>query len=75
MMAMSKTPSWLAHKAGISVPYASQLLSGVRKPRYRSALVLWRSSGIKFGDLADLDDATVAKLDEADRQRMGEEAL
>lgn len=66
---MEITPTALAEKAGISIPYASQLINRVRRPGYKHALVLWRKTGIKFGDLDCLDDEMVARLDQIERER------
>lgn len=47
------TPTKLASAAGISVPYASQLLSGSRTPSRKLAITIWRRAGVKLGPLAD----------------------
>lgn len=68
---MDMTPTRLAALAEISIPYASQLLTGARAPAMKTALGLWRKCGLKFGVIAGFDDDLVRQLDEADRERAG----
>lgn len=56
------TPTTLAAAAGISVPYASQILSGSRVPTWEMAVAIYRKTGKKFGPLANLSDETVAEI-------------
>jgi hypothetical protein len=55
-------PTQLAKLGGISVSYASMLLSGARVPDVELAVRLWRSAGIKLGPLATLPDADVESV-------------
>lgn len=49
------TPTELAEKAGISVPYASQLLSGERKgSSLAMAFKIYDAAGLQFGPLSNL---------------------
>jgi transcriptional regulator with XRE-family HTH domain len=45
-------PTGLAKAAGISVPYASQILSGVKTPTQATAIRIFRATGRKFGPIA-----------------------
>ena len=57
------SPTDLAKRAGISVPYASQLLSGAReKPSLELALQIYDRTGLQFGILEGLDKATIDGL-------------
>lgn len=65
------TPTDLSAKAGISVPYASQLLSDKpemrRDPPLEMACHIYRKAGLKLGPLAKLSDeeaGTLAELQE-----------
>lgn len=48
------TPTELSASAGISVSYASEILSGTRKPSRALALRIYEKAGLKFGPLANL---------------------
>jgi hypothetical protein len=52
----------LAGKLGISVPYASQLLSGARKPSLELALRYFDIAAIRLGPLAAASDEEIATL-------------
>ena len=56
------TPTRLAAEAGISVPYASQLLNGTRVPPNPMALRIWQATGCKLGALESLTDAECAQF-------------
>lgn len=57
------TPTKLAAAGGISLPFASQILSGARRPSQHTALRIFRVIGAKFGPLDGMDDADVRHLD------------
>jgi transcriptional regulator with XRE-family HTH domain len=56
------TPTELAAAAGISVPYASQLLSGDRGASLPVALGIYDKTGLQFGILKGLGPDTIAAL-------------
>jgi len=56
------TPSRLAEGIGISVSFASQILSGRRKPSNGHALAAFRTFGLRLGFLAELSDADISAL-------------
>lgn len=61
-------PTTLARAAGISVPYASQILSGSRTPPLKMAARIYRLTGHRFGPLsaATKEEAeTLTRLAEA----------
>ena len=71
------TPTRLAAEAGISVPYASQLLNGTRVPPAPMALRIWQATGCKLGPLETLTDdecAQFARLSGAVREAAQGEA-
>lgn len=47
------TPTILARIGGISVPFASQVLTGVKRWPRRLAIRIYRETGHKFGPIAD----------------------
>lgn len=57
------TPTKFAEAAGISVPYACQLLSGKRKPSQALAISIFRRTGRKFGPIANLPDDVIEHLE------------
>lgn len=57
------TPTAMASRVGISVPYASQLLSGRRTPSRALAVRIWRGTGQKLGPLAHVADADIEVLE------------
>lgn len=58
----SLRPTDLAKRLGVSVPYASQLLSGARKPSIELALRFFDRSGVRLGPLVDATDEQIAAL-------------
>jgi hypothetical protein len=56
------TPTELSKAAGISVPYASQLLSGARGASLRVALNIFDKTGLQFGVLKGLPKETIDQL-------------
>lgn len=52
---MDIRPSELSKAAGISVPYASQLLAGLRTPSLPVALRIHDATGAKLGPLSGLN--------------------
>lgn len=56
-------PTEFATKAGISVPYASELLSGKRTPSTRLAIDIFRRTGQRFGPIVGATDAEIDALD------------
>lgn len=57
------TPTTFAAAAGISVPYASQLLSGARQPSRTLAISIYRKTGRKMGPIANVSDEDIAVLE------------
>lgn len=55
-------PTDLAAKLNVSIAYASQLLSGARKPSLELALRLFDLSGVKLGPLVGASDGEIATL-------------
>lgn len=55
-------PTDLAATLGISVPYASQLLTGKRVPSIELALSILDKSGLRLGPLKGATDEQVALL-------------
>jgi transcriptional regulator with XRE-family HTH domain len=55
-------PTDLAGKLNISVAYASQLLSGARKPSLELALRFFDLAGVKLGPLVGATDEEIATL-------------
>jgi transcriptional regulator with XRE-family HTH domain len=56
------TPTELAQAAGISVPYASQVLSGERGASLPMAFKIYDATGLQFGILKGLQKETVEQL-------------
>lgn len=56
-------PSELSARAGISKGYASDLLAGKEKPSQRTALSIFRATGIRLGPVATLNDEEIAVLE------------
>jgi transcriptional regulator with XRE-family HTH domain len=52
-------PTDLAETLGISVAYASQLLTGARVPSLLLALQIFDKSGVKLGKLEDASDEDI----------------
>lgn len=63
------TPTELADAAGISVPYASQVLSGERGASLNMAFKIYDATGLQFGILKGLPKETVEQL----RPKSGQE--
>ena len=57
------TPSKLSEAVGISVPYASQLLSGARALNQPMAIRIFRATGAKLGPIADATDDEIEVLE------------
>lgn len=55
-------PTDLSAKIGVSVAYASQLLSGARKPSLELALKYFDAAGIRLGPLVGATDEEIATL-------------
>lgn len=58
------TPTDLHKAAGISVPYASQILSGTRAPSRSLAIHIMRTTDWRHESIADLTDEQIAMLEE-----------
>lgn len=58
-------PTDLAEKLGISVPYASQLLSGARVPSLTLAIEYFEKSGVRLGPLVSKSDEQIETLRQA----------
>jgi transcriptional regulator with XRE-family HTH domain len=54
---MSITPTELHEAAGISLSYASMLMSGDRKPSATLAAKIYKETGLKLGVFEALSDA------------------
>lgn len=61
-MEKSITPTRLSAEAGISLPYASQIINGHRRPSLTLAIAIFRKTGEKFGPVSGLSDADIATL-------------
>lgn len=57
------TPSRLAEATGMSLPYASQVLSGKRPPKTPIAIRIWKATGHKLGPIANATDEEIAVLE------------
>lgn len=57
------TPTNLAKAAGISVPYASQILSGVKTPTQATAIRIFRTTGMRFGAIVEATEDEIAVLE------------
>lgn len=55
-------PTDLAGKLNVSVAYASQLLSGARKPSLELALRFFDLAEVKLGPLVDATDEEISTL-------------
>jgi transcriptional regulator with XRE-family HTH domain len=75
-MAMEKpeSPTGFAAKVGISVSYASEILTGTRQPSQRLAVRIFRTTGRKFGPILGLSDADIAAVDRIEQARAGARA-
>ncbi len=68
------TPTAMANRVGISVPYASQLLSGRRVPSRALAVRIWRGTGQKLGPLTHIEDADIEALERIENANARPEA-
>jgi len=57
------TPTALSSATGISLPYASQILSGARPWTRRLAIEVYRKTGVKAGPIARATDDEIAVLE------------
>lgn len=55
-------PTELARAAGISVPYASQILSGVKPLHCGLAIKIWDAFRVKLGPISEATDEEIAVL-------------
>lgn len=55
-------PTDLAAKLNVSVAYASQLLSGARKPSLELALRFFDAAGVRLGPLVGASNEEIATL-------------
>lgn len=55
-------PTDLSAKIGVSVAYASQLLSGARKPSLELALRYFDAAGVRLGPLVGATDEEITTL-------------
>lgn len=60
---MDASPTKFAEAAGISVSYASEILSGARVPSQRLAISIFRKTGRKFGPVSNLADGDIDMLE------------
>ncbi len=56
------SPTALSSAAGISVPYASQILSGTRVPSQRTAIRIYRQTGVKLGPISQASEGDIEML-------------
>lgn len=56
------TPTKLAQAIEVSVPYASQILSGARTPSMQVALRIFHATGRRLGVIAEATDEDIAVL-------------
>lgn len=59
---MNIKPSELAKLAEISVPYASQILNGIRSPSREKAFAIHEKTGLCFGPLVGLTAEQIGLL-------------
>ena len=57
------TPTQLQHQACISKGYASDLLSGKKRPSPATALRIFNLTGVKLGPIVGLSDDEIAVLE------------
>ncbi|WP_168196019.1 helix-turn-helix transcriptional regulator [Novosphingobium sp. EMRT-2] len=60
------TPTALAEASGISLPYASQIISGKRTPARSLAIHILRTTGWRHGSIAKLTDEQISTLESVD---------
>lgn len=63
MQQFPERPSALAELLAISLPYASQLLSGARPWPRKLAIAAYRKTGAKLGPIAAATDAEIDVLE------------
>jgi transcriptional regulator with XRE-family HTH domain len=68
------SPTEFAAKVGISISYASEILTGTRQPSQRLAVRIFRATGRKFGPIIGLSDADIAAIDRIEQAREGAKA-
>lgn len=56
------TPTQLSASARISVPFASQIMNGVRSPSREVAWRIYDGCGLRFGHLQHLTDEQIGML-------------
>lgn len=56
-------PSELAKEAGISVPFASQVIGGVKPLPRALAIKIYRWKGLKLGPIAEASDTDIDVLE------------
>lgn len=57
------SPTELSAAAGISIPFASQILNGTRKPSRAKAIEIFRKTGLQLGPLANLTPREIDQLE------------
>jgi transcriptional regulator with XRE-family HTH domain len=73
-MDIPNSPTEFAASAGISVPYASEILSGKRTPSTRLAIDIFKRTGRRFGSVVSASDDDIAALDRLTPRRAAESA-
>jgi len=63
-MAEAVTPTSLASAAGISIPYASQILGDKRTPSRALAIHIYRRTGWKTSNIASLTEQQIDMLEQ-----------
>jgi transcriptional regulator with XRE-family HTH domain len=63
-MAEAVTPTSLACAAGISIPYASQILGDKRTPSRSLAIHIYRKTGWKTSNIASLTEQQIDMLEQ-----------
>ncbi len=66
-MSEAFTPTTLSNATGISVPYASQLLSGARTASHGLAVKIFRTTGLKLAPIDGLSEEEIAVLEKMGR--------
>jgi transcriptional regulator with XRE-family HTH domain len=56
-------PSALAEAIGVSLPYASQILSNARPPKVPLAIRIYRATGHKLGPIAGATEDEITALE------------
>jgi transcriptional regulator with XRE-family HTH domain len=63
------SPTEFAAKVGISVSYASEVLTGTRQPSQKLAVKIYQATGRKLGPIAGLGDDDIAALERIESAR------